>query len=312
VNSSARTTRSRRWTAVVVGGAAGAVLLGGGIALADGPGTDTAPSTTPDGGSTTGTPAPGGDRLVGTVTAVSEDSLTLTDDTGASHEVALTDQTRFGGPGAGGPGAGGPGAGGPGAGGPGSGGPAAPTDGSAPAAPAAPSDGSAPAAPSDGSAPAAPSDGSAPAAPSDGSAPAAPSDGSTPPAPGDGSAPAAPSDGSAPAAPSDGSTPPAPGEGATPPATGSADDIAVGDRVEVRVSDGTALDVHEVQATVDGTVVAVNGTDLTVVTTPGLRVAVDAGSLSALPSVGDDVHLHGTVSDDGRTVVADQATDGPR
>jgi hypothetical protein len=40
VNSSARTTRSRRWTAVVVGGAAtGAVLLGGGIALADGSGS---------------------------------------------------------------------------------------------------------------------------------------------------------------------------------------------------------------------------------------------------------------------------------
>jgi hypothetical protein len=86
----------------------------------------------------------------------------------------------------------------------------------------------------------------------------------------------------------------------------------VGDRVEVRVSDGTALDVREVRATVDGTVVSVDGTDLTVVTTPGLRVDVDAASLSPLPAVGDDVHLHGTVTDGGRTVVATDDTEGPR
>ncbi|GAA4335086.1 hypothetical protein GCM10023162_38550 [Klenkia terrae] len=117
-----------------------------------------------------------------------------------------------------------------------------------------------------------------------------------------------------PAPPADGETPAAPAEGDAPaaPAAGSVDDLAVGDRVEVRVSDGAALEVREVVATVDGTVVSVDGTDLTVVTTPGLRVDVDAASLSALPAVGDDVHLHGTVADDGRSVVADDTADGPR
>ncbi|WP_225235382.1 hypothetical protein [Klenkia terrae] len=246
---SARPTRSRRWTAVVVGGAAtGAVLLGGGIALADGSDSTT---TAPDAPSAPSAPA-AGDRVVGTVTAVSDSAVTVTDDTGTEHELTLSDDTRFGGGPAGGPG-GGPGAGGP-AGGP---------------------------------APAAPADGSAPEAPAGGELPAPPADGETPAAPAEGDAPAA-------------------------PAAGSVDDLAVGDRVEVRVSDGAALEVREVVATVDGTVVSVDGTDLTVVTTPGLRVDVDAASLSALPAVGDDVHLHGTVADDGRSVVADDTADGPR
>ncbi len=51
--------------------------------------------------------------------------------------------------------------------------------------------------------------------------------------------------------------------------------------------------------------VSVDGTDLTVVTVPGLRVDVDAAALTDLPAVGDEVHVHGSVSDDGRTVVAD-------
>ncbi|SDP54994.1 hypothetical protein SAMN05660199_04192 [Klenkia soli] len=276
-----RTARTRRWTAAVVGGTAtGAVLLGGGIALADG--TDS-PSTTPEAGTSADAPAApaAGDRVVGTVTAVSDSALTVTDDTGTEHELTLSDDTRFGGGPTSGP-DGGPAAGGPGAGGPGG--------------------------------PSAPADGSAPAAPSDGSAPAAPSDGSTPAAPADGSAPAAPADGSAPAAPAEGGSSDSTGAPAAPaaPAAGSVDDIAVGDRVEVRVADGAAVEVHEVVATVDGTVVSVDGTDLTVVTTPGLRVEVDAAALSSLPSVGDDVHLHGTATDDGRSVVADESTDGPR
>jgi len=263
VSRSARTPRSRRWTAAVVGGAAtGAVLLGGGIALADGSGSDAAPATDQapgDGG-------PGGERVVGTVTAVSGSSLTVTDDTGAAHELTLSDQTRYGGPG-GGP-DGGPGRGPDG--GPG-GGPGGDQGRPGPG-------------------------GDAPAPPADGSAPEAPSEGGTPTAPSD--APAAPSEGDAPAAPSEGDAPAAPSEG-------SAADIAVGDRVEVRVSDSTAVEVHEVHAHVDGTVVSVDGTDLTVVTVPGLRVDVDAAALSDVPAVGDEVHLHGSVSEDGRTVVAD-------
>jgi hypothetical protein len=274
VSRSARTPRSRRWTAAVVGGAAtGAVLLGGGIALADGSGSGSADAPSTD--QAPGDRGPAGERVVGTVTAVSDSSLTVTDDTGAAHELTLSDETRYGGPG-GGPGGPGRGPGGPGEGRPGPGG----------GAPDAPADGSTPAAPSDGSTPAAPSEGDAPTAPSEGSAPS-----------------------DAPAPPADGSTP-AEGDAPAPPAgdapdAGSAADIAVGDRVEVRVSDGAALEVREVDAHVDGTVVSVDGTDLTVVTTPGLRVDVDAASLSELPAVGDEVHLHGSVTDDGRTVVAD-------
>ncbi|KQS63596.1 hypothetical protein [Modestobacter sp. Leaf380] len=289
--------RSRRWTAAVVGGSiAGAALLGGGVALADGSGSDE-----PASGSV---PAPGdrGDRLVGTVTAVSEDSLTLTDDAGASHQVALTDDTRVGGPGAGGPGADGPaadgpGAGGPGAGGPGAGRPADAADGDAPAAPAPVGETPTGDAPEPPQAPEAPTGAPATDPPAD--APAADAPASDAPAPG---APAAGAD--VPAAPG------ADGEVAAPPAPegSGTEDIAVGDRVEVRVSDGAATEVREVRAHVDGVVVSVDGTDLTVVTTPGLRVEVDAAALDALPAVGDDVHLSGTVTD-GTTVVA---TDGVR
>ena len=270
VTRSARTTRSRRWTAVVVGGAAtGAVLLGGGIALADGSDSTT---TAPDAPSAPSAPA-AGDRVVGTVTAVSDSALTVTDDTGTEHELTLSDDTRFGGGPAGGPG-GGPGAGGP-AGGP---------------APAAPADGSAPA---DGERPTAP-----PTAPPPRRRPAASS--------------RHPRRTARPRPPRPRATPPTPPHAPAAPAAGSVDDLAVGDRVEVRVSDGAALEVREVVATVDGTVVSVDGTDLTVVTTPGLRVDVDAASLSALPAVGDDVHLQGTVADDGRSVVADDTAYGPR
>ncbi|KQS56818.1 hypothetical protein ASG36_17475 [Geodermatophilus sp. Leaf369] len=243
------TTRTRRWTAGVVGGAvAGAVLLGGGVALADGgsstteapttdapatdapaagapapgdgpvgPGADgerptppadgeaptppadgAAPTPPADGEAPAGGPAAGGpgaegDRLVGTVTAVSDTALTLTDDTGETHELTLTDDTRIGG---------------------------------------------------------------------------------------------------------------GPGE------EGSVADLATGDRVEVRATDGTASEVREALAHVDGVVVSVDGTDLTVVTTPGLHVDVDAAALSEVPAVGDDVHLSGTVTDD--TVVATDSAVGPR
>ena len=234
------TTRTRRWTAGVVGGAvAGAVLLGGGVALADGGSSTTEAPTTdapatdapaagapapgdgpvgpgadgerptpptdgeaptppadgeaPAGGPAAGGPGAGGDRLVGTVTAVSDTALTLTDDTGETHELTLTDDTRIGG---------------------------------------------------------------------------------------------------------------GPGE------EGSVGDLATGDRVEVRATDGTATEVREALAHVDGVVVSVDGTDLTVVTTPGLHVDVDAAALSEVPAVGDDVHLSGTVTDD--TVVATDTAVGPR
>jgi hypothetical protein len=222
---------ARRWVVPVVGGAlAGSVLLGGGVALADGAdpstgsattespaSTDGAPTppsgapTPPDGAPTppSGAPAPGadapapprggpageasGDRLVGTLTAVSDSSLTVTDDQGSEHQLTRDADTRVTGE------------------------------------------------------------------------------------PGD---------------------------------EDSA--LARGERVEVRAEDGAAQEVHRVLAHVDGVVTAVDGDELTVVTTPGLHVQVDASGLDDVPAVGDAAHLVGTVTADGDTVTATGSAPGPR
>ena len=247
------TARAPRWRTPLVGGlVVSAVLLGGGVALADGggsTGTASAPSApgtdhpqapggqpgTPGTAGTTDPPGkgdrphraggrqePAGDRTVGRVTAVSDGALTVTDDLGTTHRFTVSATTRI-------------------------------HDGKAPARPPA----------------------------------AAPSGSSTTPTE---PTPTKPT----PTKPTP--TEPAPGQG-----TGS---LSVGQRVEVRSTDSAATEVRVVLARVDGLVTAVHGTTLTVTTNPGLHVQVDAHALSPVPAVGARVHLQGTVSADGDTVVA--------
>lgn len=107
-------------------------------------------------------------------------------------------------------------------------------------------------------------------------------------------------------------TPPAAGSKPVAPAQGSASDLATGQRVEVTVKDGAALEVGIVRAHVDGTVLDTSGGSATVVTRDGLHVRLDLSATKDGVTVGQHVRATGTASADGASVLVSSVSTATR